>query len=170
MATHRMSIFGASCVPDATGRAVFELYSTKATNDVFKHLVLALADPGASEAHGMYGSFSVPKNYVGTAKIIIVWTSTATTGNAKFDFDYRAVGGNDTESLDQATFQESVTVTDAAPSATDERMEAEVALTSANLAVDDVVEFYFTREDGSSTDTLAASVTVHDVLFEYADA
>lgn len=170
MATHRMSIFGAQCVPDSTGRAFFEPYSIKATNDVFRHLVLALNDPASSEAHGVYGAFSVPKNYVGSPKVIVVWTTTATTGNVKFDFDYRAVGGNDTESLDQATFQESLTVTDAAPSATDERMEAEVSLTAANLAVDDLVEFYFTREDGSGTDTIAASVTVHDLLFEWSDA
>jgi hypothetical protein len=170
MATHRMSIMGAQAAPDATGRAFFETYDIKATNDIFKHLVLVLSDPSASQAHGLYGAFTVPKNYVGTPKIIVVWTTTATSGNVKFDFDYRAVGGDDAESLDQTTFQESLTVTDAAPSAANERMEASMTITAANLAIDDLLEFYFTREDGSSTDTLAAAVTVHDLIFEWADA
>lgn len=170
MATHRMSIFGASCVPDTTGRATFRAYSSFGTNDVFQHLVLALADPAAAEAHGIYGSFSVPKNYVGTPKVIIVWTTNVITGNVKFDFDYRAVGGDDLESLDQATFQESLTVTDVAPSAEHERLETSVTLTAANLAVDDLVEFYLTREDGAGTDTCVGQALVHDLLFEWADA
>jgi len=170
MATHRIPILGAHTNPDATGRAFFEPYSIKATNDLFKHLVLVLNNPGASEAHGVYGTFEVPANFVSGAKIKFRWTTTAITGNVKFDFDYRAVGGNDTESLDQATFQEALTVTDAAPSATDERMEAEVTLTDANLAAGDIVEFYFTREDGAGVDTIAAAVTVHSLMFEYADA
>lgn len=165
-----MSIFGAQCVPDSAGRAFFEPYSVKATNDIFRHLVLVLNDPAASEAHGVYGAFTIPKNYVGSPVIVVVWTTTATTGNIKFDFDYRAVGGDDAESLDQATFQENLTVTDVAPSAANERMEATMSLTAGNLAVDDLLEFYFTREDGSGTDTLAAAVTIHDLLFQWTDA
>lgn len=170
MATHRMSIFGAQVAPDNTGRAFFETYDALAANDNFRHIVLTLVDPSAGQAQGVYGAFTVPKSYVGTPKIIVVWTTSATSGNVKFDFDYRAVGGDDVESLDQSTFQENLTVTDAAPSAAHERMEASMTMTAANLAVDDLVEFYFTREDGSGTDTIAASVTVHDLLFEWADA
>ena len=170
MATHRVSILGTSTIPDTTGRAFFEPYSVKATNDIFRHLVGVLNDPAAAEAHGFYGQFPIAKNYVGTASIIVVWTTTATTGNFRSRFQYRAVGGDDAESLDQATFQETVSVTDAAPSAANERMEASFALTAANLAVDDSVTFLYERLDDTGTDTLAAAVTIHDILLQYNDA
>jgi len=169
MATHQISIFGA-LRPDTSGRAFFEPYDVKATNDLFKHFVGVLNDPSAAQAHGFYGRFLVPQNYVGSAVIKPVWTSTATTGNVKLDFDYRAIGGDDAESLDQGTFQESLTVTDAAPSAAHERNVPSLSMTSSNLAAGDTVLFYVTREDGSGTDTMAAAAILHDLLFEYADA
>ena len=172
MATHRIPILGWNTIPDTTGRAFFEPYTVKATNDVFGHAVLVLNDPGASQNHGVYGAFDIPANYVGSPVIRIYWTSTATSGTCLFAFDYRAIGGDDTESLDQATFQEQIDISDVAASATDERLNVTGALTAGNLAAGDLVEFYFYRDGttGGPTDNLAAAVTVHGVYFEYADA
>jgi hypothetical protein len=167
MALHRIPIITFSAQPDATGNVSFQPYNLIATNDVWRHNVLCFADSAVRDL--LYGSFAVPKNYVGTPKIIVVWTTTATSGNAIFDFDYRAISGNDTESLDQAGTQEALTVTDAAPSAAHERMECEMAMTAGNLAVDDTVEYLFAR-DGASSDTIAATVMVFGLFFEYADA
>lgn len=167
MATHRMSILGALS-PDASGNAFFEPYSIKATNDVWKHLVGIFND--TATRIGFYGQFTVPKNYVGSAKLAIVWTTTATSGDVEFDADYRAVGGDDAESLDQAGTQESVNLNDTAPSAAHERMECLITLTAANFAVDDLVEILVARDGTDGGDTIAAAVIVHDVLFEYADA
>jgi hypothetical protein len=144
------------------------LNTVKATNDVWSHLVLIYNDTATKL--NCFGRFTVPKNYVGTAKIIVVWTATATTGNVVWDFDYRAVGGNDAESLDQTGFQESVTVTDAAPGAAHRRLEASATLTAANLAVDDEVEFQISRDGADASDTMAAAAMLFEVLFEYADA
>lgn len=166
MTTHRIPILGWGTVPDTSGNVFFEPYNIKATNDVWDRLVLIFND--TATRLGCAGGFTVPKNYVGNPQIIVVWTSTATTGNAVFDFDYRAVGGNDAESLDQVGTQESVTVTDAAPGAAHRRLEAAMALTAANLAVDDEVEFEVFR-DGTAADTIAAAVIVFAVLFEYTD-
>ena len=168
MATHRISILGANTNPDASGGVFFEPYSIKATNDVFRHMVLVFNNSNAVE--GCYGAFVVPANYVGSPVFKVYWTTTATTGDIKMDMDYRAIGGNDTESLDQGTFQEALTVTDTAPSATDERMEATMSATAGNFAADDIVEFFLTRESSNAADTLAAAITVHAVMFEYADA
>ena len=168
MATHRLPILGFSTVPDDSGDVFFEPYSVKATNDLWEYLVLVFNDSGTRI--GIRGKFNVPKNYVGSANIIIQWTATATSGDWEADFDYRAVGGNDTESLDQATTQESVNQNDTAPSAVNERMTTTLALTSANLSVDDTVQFELFRDGTDAGDTMAAAVIVHDVLFEYADA
>lgn len=119
---------------------------------------------------GFYGGFTVPKNYVGTANLIVVWTTTATTGDVEWDFDYRAVGGNDTESLDQVGTQESVNANDTAPSAAHERMEISIALTATNFAADDEVEYLFVRDGTDVGDTMAAAAILFELLFEYSDA
>jgi hypothetical protein len=173
MATHRIPILGWSARPDDTGDCFFEPYDILATNDQWDRLIGRFGASNSAQPTvkaGVHGGFTVPKNYVGTAKIIVVWTSTLTSGDVVWDFDYRAIGGTDTESLDQSGTQEAVTVTDTAPSAAHERMECEMALTSANLAVDDEVEYLLARDGASGSDTLAGSALLFQALFEYADA
>ena len=168
MATHRIPILGFSSIPDTSGNVFFEPYNVKATNDVWDRLVLIFND--TATRLGIAGGFVVPKNYIGTAKIIVVWTATATTGDVEWDLDYRAVGGDNSESLDQAGTQESVNLNDTAPGAANRRMEVALALTSANLAVDDEVEFELFRDGTDAGDTMAAAAIVFSVIFEYADA
>src|SRR3972149_4594341 len=134
MATHRLPILGWATVPDSSGNVFFEPQSVKGTNDPFAQLVAIFND--TATRIGLGGRFTVPKNYVGTAKLVVVWTATAIAGDVEWDFDYRAVGGDDSESLDQAGTQESVNLNDTAPGAAHRRMEVALALTSANLAVD----------------------------------
>lgn len=169
MATHILSILGGGVLPDATGRCTVQPYNNFATNDIYRHAVVVFNDPSAGQAHGIYGVFEVPQNYVGTAAIIPRWTSTATTGNCRWRFSYRAIGGDDAESLDQATHQEQVSVTDAAPSAVHERNTPSMALTGTNLAAGDTVEWLFERLDDTGTDTMAAAATLHDLVFSYSD-
>ena len=168
MATHRLPIIGWPTLVEADGDVFFEPYTTKATNDNWGHLVLVFNDTATRD--GFYGMFNVPQNYVDTANLVVVWTSTATSGDVEWDFDYRAVGGNDTESLDQATAQQSVNGNDTAPSATDERMEISIALTDGNFAAGDTVEFLFARDGTDGGDTLSAAVMLFGLFFEYADA
>ncbi len=168
MATHRLPIFGFGTVPDGSAEVFFEPYGVKATNDVWQRLVLIFND--SATRNGVRGGFTVPKNYVDTANLIIVWTATATTGDVEWDFDYRAVGGNDTESLDQTGTQESVNANDTAPSAIHERLELSIALTDANFAVDDEVTFELFRDGVDSGDTMAASAICFSAFLEYNDA
>ncbi len=168
MATLELSILN-GLKPDTSGDVFYEPYSIKATNDVFDHLVL-IFNPATATRLLAHGLFHVPQNYVGTAVIVPVWTSTATTGNAVFDFQYRAISGNDTESLDQATVQETVTVTDAAPSAAHERLIPTMSLTSANLTAGDTVEFAIVFDDVDASNTIASAAILHDLIFRYSDA
>ncbi len=165
MATFRVPILGFSTKPDSSGDVFFEPQSVKGTNDFFDQLVLVFNDTSAKDS--CYGTFQVPQNYVGTPKFIVEWTSTATSGNYIADLDYRAVAVG--ESMDQATAQEALTVTDVAPGTTDLLQEAEMAATAGNFAVGDMVPFIFSR-DGAGSDTLAAAVTVFGLYFEYTDA
>ena len=106
MPTFRLPILGFATNPDASGDVFFEPATIKATNDFFQGLVLVFND--SSNDDELFGRFAVPQNYVGSANVVIVWTTTATTGDVELGFAYRAVGGNDAESLDQATAQESL--------------------------------------------------------------
>ena len=170
MATHRIPIIGWESKPDASADVFFEPATVKGTNDFFQGMVLVFNDSGADDE--IFGRFTVPQNYVDTANLVVVWTTTATTGDWEIGFAYRAVGGNDTESLDQATAQESLLSgnNDTAPSATDERMEFSIALTDGNFAAGDTVQFIFSREGLDAGDTLAAAIRVFDLYFEYNDA
>jgi len=170
MATLRLPILGWATKPDASGDVFFEPATIKATNDFFQGMVAVFNDSGADDE--LFGRFTVPKGYVGSAKLVIHWTTTATSGDVEFGFAYRAVGGNDTESLDQATAQESLLSgnNDTAPSAANERMEFLVTLTAGNFAEDDTVQFIFSREGLDAGDTLAAAVRIYGLSFEYADA
>lgn len=165
--THRISILGWSTLPDETGNVFFETYTVQATNDVWGNLVAIYND--GSTRNGIRFLFTVPKNYVGTANLVIVWTSTATTGDVEWDLDYRAVGGNDTESFDQTGTQESVNANDTAPSAAHERMEITIALTDANFSVDDTVLGELFRDLTDAGDTIADEVILFAVYFEYND-
>lgn len=170
MATHRLPILGFATIPDTSGDVFFEPTTIDATNDFFKGLVLVFADSGADDE--IFGRFNVPKNYVDTANLIVVWSTTATTNDWEIGIAYRAVGGNDTESLDQTTAQESLLTgnNDTAPSAVNERMEFSIALTDGNFAVDDTVQFIFSREGADVGDGIAAKIRVFDLFFEYNDA
>jgi len=168
MATHRLPILGFSTIPDTSGDVFFESYAVKATNNVWDRLVCIFND--TSTRIGLAGGFTVPKNYVGTANLIVVWTSTAISGDVEWDFDYRAVGGNDTESLDQSGTQESVNTNDTAPSAANERMEISITLTDSNFAADDEVTFELFRDGSDAGDTMAAAAILFNAFFEYSDA
>ena len=169
MATHRIPIITWSSVPDTSGDVFSEPYTVKATNDFWKHLVLVFNDSGNDDE--FFGSFDVPQNYSSAANLVVVWTTVATTGDWEIGFAYRAVGGNDAESLDQATAQESLLSgnNDTAPSATDERMEFTIALTDANFAAGDTVEYIFSREGADAGDGISAAIQVHGLYFEYSD-
>jgi|SRR3990172_2821249 len=166
MATIRIPILGYSTLPDTSGSVFFEPASVNfGANDLNPHLVVAFADTATKIE--LRGSFSVPKNYVGVPKVVVIWGAIPTTGNVVWDFDYTAIASG--ESLDPSADQEAVTVTTTVNGTARFRNESLMALTAANLAVDDVVVFSLSR-DGAASDTLAGVAYVVAVLFEYTDA
>lgn len=174
MATHWVQI--RDLFPDTSGKCWWEPYSILGTNDVWgPGLILRYDEDGNNNAQLTTrvlatGFFTVPNNYVGSPKIYVIWTSTITSGNAVIDFEYRAVGGDDSESLDQAGTQESLTVTDAAPGAANRRLTPSVSLTAGNLAAQDTVEFNVGFDGTDGSDTLAGARLIVNLVFEYADA
>jgi hypothetical protein len=167
MATRRRSILGWNMKPDNSGDVTVLPFTFLATNDVWDHFVVVFAD--TATRIGCHGAFQVPEDYVGGGKFIAEWSASQTSGDVVIEVDYRAVGGNDAESFDQSGNQESLTVTDTAPSAAWERMEVELAATAANFAANDKGQFTVFR-DGTASDTLAGNMVLFDLFFEYQDA
>ena len=169
--TRTTPLFNASMIPDATGDVWFEPYSILATNDLYRHLV---ARYGANNAAAptvkscVYSLAHIPEVYSTSATVTveIYWTSTLTSGDVVFDFDYRSIGGDNAESLDQTTHQESLTVTDTAPGAANRRMLATMTLTASNLLAADTLECAICRDGADAADTLAGSVLVHEVILK----
>lgn len=170
MATQRLPILGWATKPDNSGDVFIEPQSIKGTNDFFDGLVLIFNDSGNDDEVNF--RFTVPQGYVDGANLVIVWTTTATSGDWEAGIAYRAVGGSDTESLDQATAQESLLSGNnfTAPSATNERMVSSISLTDGNFSPGDTVQGKASREGADAGDTIAAAIRVFELFFEYEDA
>lgn len=166
MATHRPSILGWATNPGTSGDVFWEPSTVKQTNDAFRDGVWVFND--TATRIGLHGRFRVPDDYVGSAQLLVRWSSTATTGDVEWDFDYRAIAVG--EGLDQAGTQETVNVADTAPAAAHDHLEAVLALTSGNFAAGDEVRFALYRDGTDAGDTMAAAAYVVGVYFEYADA
>ena len=166
MATHRLPILGGA-MPDSSGEVYYEPFALSAVEDLYDVLV-AIFEDGTTKT-GLGGSFEVPQNYNAAPKIIVVWTANAITDDVEWDVDLRAVGGDDIESLDPSTHQESINVNDTAPSAVFERLEVSLAFTAATFAAGDTVLWELSRDKSDAGDTMSADAIVFDVLFEYTD-
>ncbi len=168
MGTYRLPILGHATSPDPGDTVFFEPYTIKATNDVWVPSVAIFPDDSTRTL--LHGLFAVPQNYVGSANVVIVWTATAVTNDVEWDFEYRAVGGNDAESLDQTGTQESVNGNDTAPGAVNRRLEFTIALTDGNFAAGDTVTFALARDGTDGGDGMAADAMLFELFFEYDDA
>lgn len=169
MAIHRIPILGWSCKPDNSGSVYSEPAAVNMqTNDRYPQMVWVFADTATKISLG--GSFMVPKNYVGTAAIVLVWTKVGTsTNNALWDFDYTAVASG--ESSDPSADQEAATSGLVAGSGTSlVEQVTTINLTSANLVVDDLVQFSISRDGVGETTGLATSLYLLGAFFQYADA
>jgi hypothetical protein len=167
VAVFRPPILGFGTVPDSSGSVFLEPSSIKLTNDLYPRLVWVFNDTATKIS--LYGAFPVPHNYVSAAALVLRWATLATTGNAQWDFDYRAIA--DAESFDPTTHQESVNSgAVAVPGTAKNEKETVISLTAANFAADDWVEFILSRDGASANDTAAAALVLLGAQFQYADA
>jgi len=155
-------------MPDSSGNVTIIPASLELTNALSRADIAVFADTATRDE--LHGRFTVPSDYVDTANVLIIWTANAIVNDWEADFDYRAIGGDDLESLDPAAWQESVNLNDTAPSAVFERMELRITLTDGNFAPGDTVPYVLARDGTDGGDTMAAKVLVFEMYFEYNDA
>ncbi len=165
MATHRISMLGAATLPDTSGNVWLEPAALTQTNDRYTQMVVRFKDTATKDSLGL--RIPVPNNYVGSAVIEVIWTTTATSGNAIWTYDYNS--GSKTATLDPSTDEENLTVTTAAPGSSQTGVASRMTFTASNLAANDILQGKLSR-NGAGSDTIAADLIVYDVIFEYADA
>jgi len=167
MATKRISMLNHNTMPGVDGNVFSEPFFVKATNDVWKQNIWVFKD--VASRMPLHGGFAVPKDYMGSAVTVLVWSSATITGNLVWDFDYIAVGGDDSESLDNGSATETLTVTDAAPSTLWYKLETTIALASAGIVADDEFEWILYRDGVNASDTHADDAILFNLLFQYSD-
>lgn len=165
MATYQIPILNLNTLPDTSGNVYFEPAANNLqSNDRYAQIVAVFLDTATRILLG--GAFIIPQNYVGTAKVGLIWATVATTGNADWEFDYKAIA--DGESCDPSTDDESVRSVVAAPGTARLTKVTEITLTSGNFAVGDRVQFSIAR-DGADADTITGSLYLLSAYFSYSD-
>jgi len=165
MATHRIS-FAGLLVPDTSGNVFWQPASILDVNDKFPTIPVLIFKDTATLLTAM-AAFLLPQNYVGTAKILLRYKTTVTTGNVLWTVDYRAIAA--TEDGDPTTYQESLAGTaTAVPGTARQLADISFTLTSANLAAADSL-FLTIGRNGAGADTAAASLELIDAWLEYND-
>jgi hypothetical protein len=173
MATHRRRVLGFNVTPDSgvPMTTIGEQITEAAAPSIGTQLAFILADGGSDE--GIYFSFSIPKNYVGSPVLVIKGVLDGAPGAADtlgFGFRKRAVANN--EAAD-GTFDAEQTVSSTIGSggtnhSDEDLIELTITLTAGDYAVDDEV-FGYLYIDASGT-SYAGNVLLVGVEFEYADA
>ena len=173
MATLRRSVLGFTTVPDSgvfpdtVGNQITEATAPS----IGTQLCYVLADGGADE--GLYFSFSIPKNYVGSPVLVIKGVLDGAPGASDtlgFGFRKRATANN--ESAD-GTFDAEQTVSSTIGSggsahSDEDLIETTITLTAGDYAVDDQV-YGYVYIDASGT-SYAGNFLLTAVEFQYADA
>lgn len=166
MATHRLPIMGATCIPDDTGECYLGNISAEMSlaTGLMKNLVMVLKDPSADT--GFYGTFQVPQNYAGTPKIVVAFVIDGTVGATNIGFEFSYVARADNESI-EAGWDESVAFTEQSNNYANEDMAIKSASLSSNFTVGDEVFFYHKRD--YSADAFVGDIHVIGLYFEYSD-
>lgn len=143
-----------------------ELASVLLTTGAKSHLIWRCGASNSAQPTvkaGFAGTFTVPSDYSTSAAVVFRYTSTVTSGNIVWDFDYRS-GGN---VHNTAGWEESVTGTGAAAGTSGNEVDVTISLTSGNLAANDFVQFAASRDGTDGSDTMAGSALLVAVYFKY---
>lgn len=170
MATFQLEILGVQTMPDDTGNVIVDAYGNHdGGSAIMLPSIFSFLNQGT--LNYLHGSFIVPQNYVGSPAIKALWSTTPTTGDYCWDFDYRAIA--DGESCDVTTAQESETTGSTSLSsytARDLLVTSIGSLTAGNFSAGDLVFFRLGRDVATESSSIADELLLHKLIFEYTDA
>ncbi len=169
MANHDLPILGMTTVPDNSGDVHPFPISAILTLTNAPGNEIALVMPAAatiSADTGIYGTFRIPQNYVGTPVLVIQGILDGAPGGLVLAFGIQLGARADNEAYDQALAAQNIAST--TDSRADEDIYEETIAISDTLAVGDAVNFFFFIDD--SVHTYTGRFLLTGLFLRYADA
>jgi hypothetical protein len=172
MATHQIPILGGERPDAGVPLDLVANQITEATSpSVGDVLAYVFADGGADE--GVWGRFTVPKNYVGTPVLVVKAILDGTPAAAAvlgIGMRKRAVANNEAAdgTFDAEQTGSSTIGSNGSGHADEDEVEQTITLTGGDYAVDDTVYFYAFID--ASVNDYTGNVLVTSIEFRYADA
>ncbi len=169
MATHRIPITGANTRPDNSGEVFFQPYSlidpgASGANNI-DPMILTYNDSATKDA--LHGNFRVPENYQDNAIAQVVWTSSGTTGEVRWEMDYLARSGNEDMGAAPGSGFVVISTKGGTPY---EREESQMTLTAGDFIAGDEVLYRMHRDGTLEGGTgMATAAAVFGIYFEYTD-
>lgn len=163
-ATYQIRILTSAALPDSSGNVWFEPAAISQTNDRYPQLITRFRDSGTKVGVGT--NFTVPQNYTSGGTFVILWASTATTGDVVWDVDYTSIAASG-ETFDPNSDQEALTVTTSTNGTAQIGNSSSVAATAGNFVAGDLVQATISRDGLSGSDTMAADAIVYAIIFQY---
>lgn len=165
-----MPILGLGTIPDSGGDVWMAPISTELALGGAPGNELCVIMPAAatiSADAGIYGRFTIPKNYVGTEVLVIRGILDGASGGLVLAFGYQAGIRADNESYDQALGTQRIA------SATDTRADEDIYeetidISSDTYVVGDDVNFFFFIDD--SVHTYTGKFLLTGLFFRYNDS
>ena len=121
------------------------------------HPCIILTDDGTDVAFEAIGF--VPSEYdqsASTPKIKLYWCGSNTSGDVRWKVAIRCITGNDTTSLDQATYAETIELTDTVSSTTMRQMIAELTFTNTNFTAGGQLQMQIGADGADAAQTYAS--------------
>jgi hypothetical protein len=172
MATHRIPVLSDAGLDTGVFLSTVGAQITAATApSVGSQLCYVMNDGGADE--GIYFSFPIPKNYVGSPVLVARGILDGAPGASDvlgLGFRKRAVANNEAaDGTFDAEQTGSRTIGSSGDNYADEdEIEITISLTAGDYSVDDTVYGYLYVD--ASVATYVGNLLLKDVLFQYADA
>lgn len=171
MATHRISVLSDVALDTTVFLATVGSQITAATApSVGSQLCYVMNDGGADE--GIYFSFPIPKNYVGSPVLVMRGILDGAPGASDvlgLGFRKRAVADNEAAdgTFDAEQLGNKSIGSGGLNYADEDEIEITISLTAGDYSVDDTVYGYLFID--ASVTTYAGNLLLKDVLFQYAD-
>ncbi len=167
MATHRLPIMGFATIPDdGPFFAPIKTQLALANVDGGEEALVLDCDP-ASDL-GCRGSFSVPKNFVGSPVLVIRGIIDGAVGTEDIHTGMTLLGRADNEPYDTAHEAEDIASFQSNAYADEDVFEETITLT-VTLAVDDDVNFHFFIDSSPAT-PFTGNILVTGLFIQYSDA
>lgn len=154
-------------MPDSSSDCFAQPASILLTNDRWDRLIYRFGASNVANPTlkaGLAGGFQIPDSFLGNSFVVIDFTSTVTSGNAIWSFEYLVVSGNNVHTIDTNLITETIAFTGSAAAAAGNRVVVSQSLAGPFLPGCHVL--YRLQRDGTAgADTIAGSAILLNAQF-----